>query len=80
MTVPVLLVRLRSGVVGESLRVVHVVPFDEDHVTEAGFTAYCGLEIKPGTAEQLQGYDGMPCEPCVLVAPTPPAALEGGGE
>lgn len=69
----VLLVRLRAGVVGESRRSVHVVPFP---VRERGdvLVAYCGLPIVPVLAEYLDGMAGMPCELCVARA----AGLKSG--
>lgn len=64
----VLLVRLRAGVVGESRRSVHVVPFP---VVKRGgvMVAYCGLPIVPIFAEYLDSLRGMPCELCVARAP-----------
>lgn len=69
----VLLVRLRAGVVGESRRSVHVVPFP---VWERGdvLVAYCGLPIVPMLAEYLDEFRGMPCELCVARA----AGLKSG--
>ena len=64
----VLLVRLRAGVVGETRRSVHVVPFsgiEKDGV----MVAYCGLPIVPMFAECLETLRGMPCELCVARAP-----------
>jgi hypothetical protein len=62
----VLLVRLRAGVVGESRRSVHVVPFP---VRESDvLVACCGLPIVPVLAEYLDELRGMPCELCVLRA------------
>lgn len=63
----VLLVRLRAGVVGESRRSVHVVPFP---LRERGdvLVAYCGLPIVPVLAEYLDEVRGMPCELCLARA------------
>jgi hypothetical protein len=63
----VLLVRLRAGVVGESRRMVHVVPFPVRE-TDDVLVAYCGLPIVPVLAEYLDGMRGMPCELCVARA------------
>ena len=64
----VLLVRLRAGVVGETRRSVHVVPFST--VGNGGvMVAYCGLPIVPIFAEYLETLRGMPCELCVARAP-----------
>jgi hypothetical protein len=65
-----LLVRLRPGFVGESRRVVHVVPVPTEGVP-AALTAYCGAEIAAGTAEVLSGPSGMPCTLCLATAPVP---------
>lgn len=72
----VLYVRLLPGVVGESRRVVHVVPLDEAHVTETALTAYCGQVLQKGTTEPpIDGPMGMPCERCGQRAITATAAL-----
>ena len=63
----VLLVRLRAGVVGESRRTVHVVPFPVRE-TDDVLVAYCGLPIVPVLAEYLDGMHGMPCEVCLARA------------
>jgi hypothetical protein len=65
-----LLVRLRRGMIGESRRVVHLVPVPTDRVP-AALTAYCGEEIVPGTAEVLSCFTGVPCSPCLAAAPLP---------
>jgi hypothetical protein len=70
-SVPVLLVRLLPGLVGETRRVVHVVPVPAAHVMPDVLTAYCGLQIKPNEAERLDRPTGMPCEPCALNTPSP---------
>jgi hypothetical protein len=75
-TTPVLLVRLRFGVVGESRRVVHVVPAPQNATTvPAVLTALCGEQIRPGTAEVLPELGGMPCGPCFLAATPNPNEL-----
>lgn len=63
----VLLVRLRAGVVGESRRSVHVVPFPVRE-RESLLVAYCGLPIVPMLAEYLDGFHGMPCALCMARA------------
>lgn len=72
-TVPVLLVRLRPAVgVGERQRTVHMVPIPEtDGVMPDVLAAWCGFKIKPGEAETLERFAGMPCEKCLAHAPTP---------
>jgi hypothetical protein len=64
---PILLVRLKPGVVGESRRQVHVVPLSS--VTPDTFTAYCGLRLAREDAETLAEPAGMPCYPCLARAP-----------
>jgi len=63
----VLLVRLRAGVVGETRRSVHVVPFGAR--TDGLMVTYCGMPIVPIFAEYLETLRGMPCELCVARAP-----------
>lgn len=62
-----LLARQPDGTrIGETRRVCHVVPvpYDLAEIPES-LTAYCGLEIRPNTAEFLGRITGMPCQPCV---------------
>ena len=63
----VLLVRLKPNVVGETKRVVHAAPRPAGDTT---LRAYCGAVIKPGTYEILHQLAGMPCNPCILRAPS----------
>jgi hypothetical protein len=68
----VMFVRLRRGVVGETLRLVHIVPIlDPDAIPPHVLTAYCGLDIHPGTAELLPEPKGMPCVHCLATVPLP---------
>ncbi len=70
MSVPVLLVRLLPGVVGESRRLVHAVPVPIGGPVPERLTAYCGEQIQPGQAETLNGPAGMPvCRACSLRRP-----------
>lgn len=69
---PVLLVRLRSGVVGERERSCHLVPTPPGDAMPDALTAYCGLVIQPGTAELLSAPEGMPCVGCLFRSPLPP--------
>lgn len=95
MTGRILLVRLRPGLVGESRRVVHIVPETEGkthrvvHVvpepeattTPESLRAYCGGEFRPGELELLDGITGMPCERCLLHMPLPDSAhIEPGSD
>jgi hypothetical protein len=72
-----ILVRYLPGAVGESRRVVHVVPIpDVDKIPEV-LVAHCGEQIRPGVAEQLYAPIGAPCTVCLFTAATPtPAAAE----
>ncbi|MDX8032976.1 hypothetical protein SK803_22385 [Lentzea sp. BCCO 10_0856] len=69
---PVLLVRLRPGVVGETQRACHLVPTPPNDVMPTSLVAYCGLVIQPGTADLLSAPDGMPCVSCLLRIPLAP--------
>lgn len=75
MTRPVLLVRLKFGVVSESQRKVHAVPLPDDpHPTE--LIALCGAKFDdPDSTEFLSAMCGMPCNLCVLATPTPATEL-----
>jgi hypothetical protein len=68
---PVLLVRLRRGVVGETDRVVHVVPLSTQGGLPDVVVAYCGEPIRLHSAEQLPAPRGMPCTACLVRAPLP---------
>jgi hypothetical protein len=67
----VVLVRYRIGLVGESKRVVHVVPVTDHHTTLDTLTAYCGLRFTPGTVDLVPDITGTPCFPCLLNAEIP---------
>ena len=63
----VVLVRPLPGVAGEARRTVHLVPV----VPGSGdLTAYCGLKIRPESVEVLDRLTGMPCEACLMFAPS----------
>jgi hypothetical protein len=73
-------VRFRSGVVGETRRIVHLVPLPQLVETTPGGTpaqppdrlvALCRQTFAPGDAEQLNEPRGMPCEVCLLRSPAP---------
>jgi hypothetical protein len=69
---PVLLVRKRAGVVGETQRTCHLVPVpDDDGRTPLALTAYCGELIHRGEAELLTQPSGMPCVGCLFRVPMP---------
>jgi hypothetical protein len=62
---PVLLVRYRPGVVGEALRIVHVVTVSPGDPADV-VGARCGAILIPGDLETVAPGEGMPCTPCVL--------------
>ena len=68
---PVIFVRLKRGLIGESRRVVHVVPIPHLDASPAALIAYCGEPIRPGTADLLSDAVGMPCERCLATLPQP---------
>lgn len=70
---PVLFVRFKLGLVGESRRTVHVVPAPVGGEMTAVLVAYCGQTFEPGQADHLPDIIGMPCELCVVRVPTPVA-------
>ena len=63
--VPVVVVRLRQGIVGERMRVCHVVPIPARGPIPAELTALCGEPILPAQAEVMDRVSGMPCEMCL---------------
>lgn len=71
---PVVLLRHRLGVVGETSRMVHVVPLAL--VGEAG-VALCGALLCPDEVETVRPGQGMPCSLCLIshisagTSPTP---------
>ena len=75
MTRPVLLIRFKPGVVGETRRTVHVVPAPDGGAMPDVLTAYCGQQFPPGVIELLGRHEGMLCNPCILTAPTPHPGL-----
>ena len=68
---PVLLVRKRAGVVGETQRTCHLVPLPDDGHSPVALVAYCGEHIQPGEAELLSQPSGMPCIGCLFQVPVP---------
>jgi hypothetical protein len=63
-TRPVVLVRYRSGVRGETTRVVHVVPLPTGEHTSV--SAVCGAVLLLKDIETVTPGVGMPCTVCVL--------------
>jgi hypothetical protein len=78
-----LLVRFRTGFVGESRRVCHVVPVPQGNAVPEQLTALCGMGIGRGEADLLETPQGMPCELCMLLGAESgvetglPTAVEG---
>ena len=66
----VMLVRFRSGVVGESRRLVHIASVP-GNTGRPFLTVYCGHEFSPGEAELVDGPGGLPCLACLMKAPVP---------
>lgn len=77
---PVVLVRYRPGVVGETARTVHVVPLPTDEQVGA-VGALCGATML-GDIETVTPGEGMPCTLCVInhVAGTTPAGEPSTGD
>lgn len=68
---PIVLVRVRFGLIGETKRVVHVVPVPDPSAAPDELIAYCGERFLPGTLELHSGPTGMPCVRCLRYAPLP---------
>ncbi len=83
---PVVLVRHRPDVTGETARIVHVVPLPTDGQARA-VSALCGVLLRLHNIETVTPGQGMPCGLCVVnhvtrTAPTgePPAANPDGAD
>lgn len=78
MSAPLVFVRFRAGVVGESRRAVHLM-FLHARLSDSAaipdrarvLTALCGQPFSPGEAEILPSKGGMPCETCLRLSPGP---------
>ncbi len=62
---PVVLVRYRRGVTGETARTVHVVPLPTDGQVGA-VGALCGAALMLGDIETVSPGEGMPCTVCIV--------------
>ncbi len=62
---PVVLVRYRPGVTGETARTVHVVPLPTDGPAGA-VGALCGAALMLDDIETVTPGEGMPCTACLL--------------
>jgi hypothetical protein len=77
MVVPLMFVRFRAGVVGESRRVTHLVPYqqiDGDPVHPGVLTALCGQTLSPRDCDVLVIIGGAPCVDCLRRSPGPAGA------
>lgn len=63
---PVVLVRYRSGVVGETARTVHLVPLPAAGPQSDTTVALCGARLQPEQIEMMNPGEGMPCTGCAL--------------
>ncbi|MGH3692675.1 MAG: hypothetical protein ACRDRX_01495 [Pseudonocardiaceae bacterium] len=62
---PVVLVRYRHGVVGETARSVHLVPLSTG-VRASAVRALCGTVLMLAEMDTVTPGEGMPCTACVL--------------
>lgn len=62
---------VRRRVSGNTSQEVHLVPIPDTDVIPESLRACCGLVIRPGEAELVRVFAGMPHVLCVLAAPTP---------
>ncbi len=77
---PVMLVRYRPGVVGETARTVHLVPLPVGGPAGA-VTALCGTLLRREDVESVTPGQGIPCPVCVLSHVTgdpPPSPVTTG--
>nr|ASV46838.1 hypothetical protein [uncultured bacterium] len=76
---PVVLVRYRPGVVGETARTVHMVPLPTDQRVGA-LSALCGAALTLHDIEIITLGEGMPCTVCMInqVTSTTPTRLMDG--
>ncbi len=76
---PVVLLRYRLGVVGETARVVHVMPLLPEGEQGAVGIALCGTLLCPDLVETVTPGHGVPCSRCLIdhaatsIPPGPPA-------
>lgn len=64
-TRPVMLLRYRPGVVGETARTVHLVALPQGETGAAG-VALCGALLRPNLMEMVIPGHGAPCNLCLL--------------
>lgn len=79
----IMLLRYRSGVVGERGRVVHLVVVSAGGEVGTPGVALCGVVLRPELMETVAAGHGMPCSLCLLshtgasptLAPADPLAM-----
>jgi hypothetical protein len=62
---PVVLLRYRPGITGQSARVVHLVPLPPEGQAGAPGIALCGALLRPDLVETVTPGHGMPCTLCM---------------
>ncbi len=62
---PVILVRYRPDVIGQTARIVHLAPLPDGGQPSA-LTALCGIPLPPEDIEQVSVGEGMPCTLCAV--------------
>lgn len=63
---PVMLLRYRLGVTGETARTVHLAPLRSDGQAGTAGTALCGALLRPDQVETVIPGHGVPCSLCVI--------------
>lgn len=74
-TGPILLVRYRQGIVGETTRTVHVVALPPGGAADMA-EALCGTILAPHEIETVAPGEGIPCTRCLLHRLTDPTLAE----
>lgn len=76
---PVVLLRYRPGVAGETARTVHLVPLPCEGQTSTAGVALCGALLRPDQVETVIPGHGVPCSLCVIShvgASAPPGPVD----
>jgi hypothetical protein len=63
---PVVLLRYRPGITGETGRAVHLVPLPPAGQVGAAGVALCGVLLRPDQVEMVSPGQGMPCILCMM--------------
>ncbi|MGQ0719381.1 MAG: hypothetical protein ACT4NP_19125 [Pseudonocardiales bacterium] len=63
---PMVLLRYRPGVAGETARTVHLVPLPCEGQTSTAGVALCGALLRPDQVETVIPGHGVPCSLCVV--------------